>query len=198
MNLLNFTHIASNDIASFTDMQAVVATCTMASGNTSVTYRSNTAPITVGMFVTGATINVGSVVTSVVNANTITISSAAANSSTNTSLTFYTPNKLLVSHVASPGMCKAWVNFNGTGTVAIRAAFNVSSITDNGTGQYTVNFTNAMPDANYAPQAAVQNRTTSQNTLIQFVGLSASAAPLANYENNNFTDIANIYVAVFR
>ncbi len=44
---------------------------------------------------------------------------------------------------------KAWVNFNGTGTVAIRAAFNVSSITDNGTGDYTINFTTAMPDANY-------------------------------------------------
>ena len=46
--------------------------------------------------------------------------------------------------------CRAWVNFNGTSTVAIRASFNVSSITDNGTGDYTVNFTNAMPDANYS------------------------------------------------
>ena len=48
------------------------------------------------------------------------------------------------------GLAKAWVNFNGTGTVAIRASFNVSSITDNGTGDYTVNFTTAMVDANYA------------------------------------------------
>ena len=46
--------------------------------------------------------------------------------------------------------CRAWVNFNGTGTVAIRASGNVSSITDNGTGSYTVNFTTAMPDANYS------------------------------------------------
>ena len=46
--------------------------------------------------------------------------------------------------------CKAWVNFNGTGTVAIRAAYNVSSITDNGTGDYTANFTTAMPDAAYS------------------------------------------------
>jgi hypothetical protein len=45
--------------------------------------------------------------------------------------------------------CRAWVNFNGTGTVAIRASFNVSSITDNGTGDYTVNLTTAMPDANF-------------------------------------------------
>jgi hypothetical protein len=48
------------------------------------------------------------------------------------------------------GLAKAWVNFNGTGTVAIRASLNVSSITDNGTGQYTVNFTTAMPDVNYS------------------------------------------------
>jgi hypothetical protein len=46
--------------------------------------------------------------------------------------------------------CRAWVNFNGTSTVAIRADFNVSSITDNGTGDYTVNFTTAMPDANFS------------------------------------------------
>ena len=46
--------------------------------------------------------------------------------------------------------CRAWVNFNGTGTVAIRASGNVSSITDNGTGDYTVNFTTAMSDANYS------------------------------------------------
>ncbi len=45
---------------------------------------------------------------------------------------------------------KAWVNFNGTGTVAIRASGNVSSITDNGTGDYTINFTNAMADANFS------------------------------------------------
>ena len=54
-------------------------------------------------------------------------------------------------------LCRAWVNFNGTGTVAIRASFNVSSITDNGTGEYRVNFINAMPDANYAALAFTEN-----------------------------------------
>ena len=54
------------------------------------------------------------------------------------------------------GSAKAWVNFNGTGTVAIRRAFNVSSITDNGTGDYTVNFTNAMSDANYCVSSEYQ------------------------------------------
>ena len=54
--------------------------------------------------------------------------------------------------VATAYGCRAWVNFNGTGTPAIRASGNVSSITDNGVGDYTVNFTTAMPDANYSAQ----------------------------------------------
>jgi hypothetical protein len=45
---------------------------------------------------------------------------------------------------------RAWVNFNGTGVVAIRASGNVTSITDNGTGDYIVNFTTAMPDVNFS------------------------------------------------
>lgn len=57
--------------------------------------------------------------------------------------------------------CRAWVNFNGTGTVAIRASGNVSSITDNGTGDYTVNFTTAMPDVNYVLSGSAALTTTS-------------------------------------
>lgn len=60
------------------------------------------------------------------------------------------PTALNASGSAPIYACRAWVNFNGTGTVAIRASGNVSSITDNGVGDYTVNFTTAMPDANYA------------------------------------------------
>lgn len=59
-------------------------------------------------------------------------------------------NHLNVSGNAPMYACRAWVNFNGTGTVAIRASGNVSSITDNGVGDYTVNFIIAMPDTNYA------------------------------------------------
>jgi hypothetical protein len=58
--------------------------------------------------------------------------------------------------VATAYGCRAWVNFNGTGTPAIREDGNVSSITDNGTGDYTVNFTTAMPDVNYCVTGAAQ------------------------------------------
>jgi len=94
---------------------------------------------------------------------------------------------------------RAWVNFNGTGTVAIRASGNVSSITDNGTGNYTVNFTTAMSDANYAVNITSDsaannngyNRTATTNT--------ASAAVVQHYENGGTaTDTTLMLVSVFR
>jgi len=60
--------------------------------------------------------------------------------------------------------CRAWVNFNGTGTPAIRASGNVSSITDNGTGDYTVNFTTAMTDANYSPITTLKPTSGASST----------------------------------
>lgn len=64
------------------------------------------------------------------------------------------------------GSAKAWVNFNGTGTVEIRASFNVSSITDNGTGDYTINFINPMPDANYVIDACADDSSSTDRPLI--------------------------------
>ena len=201
MNVLNFTHIASGDVATFTDTLGVAANCTTASGNTSVTYRSNTAAIVPGMFVTGGTIAIGTTVTSVVNANTITISSAAANSSTNTALTFYTQNKLLASHVSAPGLCKAWVNFNGIGTVAIRGAFNVSSITDNGTGSFTINFTTAMPDVNYAiTGGGGEGGTTGMGQRTPSIGTVSTSSVLIASINQDATYIDPVYccISIFR
>ena len=70
--------------------------------------------------------------------------------------------------------CRAWVNFNGTGTVAVRASGNVTSITDNGTGDYTVNFP-AMPDANYT---AVANSDTTNSSSPQ--GMAINFSPVIN------------------
>jgi hypothetical protein len=61
------------------------------------------------------------------------------------------PSALTTASGSAPSYsARAWVNFNGTGTPAIRASGNVSSITDNGTGDYTANFTTALPDTNYS------------------------------------------------
>lgn len=77
------------------------------------------------------------------------------------------------------GSAKAWVNFDGTGTVAIRASYNVSSITDNGTGDYTINFTNALPDANYCIVTNgggpnVSSGTTTAGTVFQINATTSS------------------------
>lgn len=123
-----------------------------------------------------------------------------------TSPTLTTPNIdsaqfATVSGTAPIYPCRAWVNFNGTGTVAIRASGNVSSITDNGTGDYTVNFTTAMPDANYCIQIA--SRTVSSNTSVSnntdYAGVnSASLVRFAHLENAALTDSSALHVAIFR
>jgi len=98
--------------------------------------------------------------------------------------------------------CRAWVNFNGTGTVAIRDSGNVSSITDNGTGNYTVNFTTAMPDANYTPVGGSAGSDTLPNfaRIVSFLGtLSTSSvtAFVVDLNGPSFSD-RDTYVAVFR
>jgi hypothetical protein len=92
------------------------------------------------------------------------------------------------------------VNFNGTGTVAIRASGNVSSITDNGTGDYTINFTNAMPDANYAIMFRYQ-RSDGTPGSPAFPGehdiVNSSSARIKCYDSSP-TDCFDVAVAIFR
>jgi len=93
--------------------------------------------------------------------------------------------------------CRAWVNFNGTGTVAIRASGNVSSITDNGTGDYTINFTTAMPDANYAALGTTE--FTSPNDLwVQCPARTTSSASITVVKAGSLHDSAYVGVAIFR
>ena len=101
--------------------------------------------------------------------------------------------------------CRAWVNFNGTGTVAIRASGNVSSITDVGTGQYTVNLTTAMPDVNYATVASGAKAISGDdgNNSVAIGGISrvptTTTVPITNFtESIGQTDNAYIYVSIFR
>jgi hypothetical protein len=93
---------------------------------------------------------------------------------------------------------KAWVNFNGTGTVAIRASGNVSSITDNGTGDYTVNFTNAMPDVNYC--VSNYSASTSSNWFLgRVVSYSTTGYRFVTIDNSGaLADTVFANVAIFR
>jgi hypothetical protein len=94
-----------------------------------------------------------------------------------TSPTLTTPNInsaqfATVSGTAPIYPCRAWVNFNGSGTPAIRGSGNVSSITDNGTGDYTINFTTAMPDTNYSLAGTAGNNSTSMSVVMQPINLA--------------------------
>ena len=75
--------------------------------------------------------------------------------------------------------CRAWVNFNGTGTVAINASGNVTSITDNGTGEYTVNMTTAMTDINYAINAITSPNYASSSGFINTNSTTVSFTEVA-------------------
>lgn len=96
---------------------------------------------------------------------------------------------------------RAWVNFNGTGTVAIRASGNVTSITDNGTGDYTVNFTTAMSDANFASTvtvggASLANALANTSGAAQTTTTVRVATRVAN--TNVAADYDTVAVSIFR
>jgi len=105
--------------------------------------------------------------------------------------------------VATAYGCRAWVNFNGTGTPAIRGSGNVTSITDNGTGDYTLNFTTAFPDTNYSPVFGGARQDFSYNSAVYINNTSSTytttALRLTVVQLNDApVDIPNINVAIFR
>ena len=102
------------------------------------------------------------------------------------------------------GSARAWVNFNGTGTVAIRASYNVSSITDNGTGDYTLNFTTAFVDTSYAH--AIGSKGYSGSGVAQWIGenygrartTSTLSVGTTDYLNTDYRDAEQVCISVFR
>jgi hypothetical protein len=97
------------------------------------------------------------------------------------------------------GTAKAWVNFNGTGTVAIRRAFNVSSITDVGAGSYEINFTNAMPDNDYSAIATSANVTNGAFILVDGDAVRTTSRVDVDTRNSAFSqgDCSDVNVAIF-
>lgn len=104
-------------------------------------------------------------------------------------------------------LARAWVNFNGTTSPGtIRASFNVSSVTKNGTGDYTVNFTNAMPDANFATNASVRRDAAFNNppsiAIDQYASTSrpntTTSTTIMCGDQTGQRDSSLVLVAVFR
>jgi hypothetical protein len=120
--------------------------------------------------------------------------------------TFGFPAQLSTASGSAPSYaCRAWVNFNGTGTVAIRASGNVSSITDNSAGDYTVNFSTAMQDANYACFGTIGNTSSaSGNTIRMKLATADSGSPSlksttqVEFVIGGLNDLSEIYVSIVR
>ena len=101
--------------------------------------------------------------------------------------------------------CRAWVNFNGTtnvgGFCTIRASFNVTTVADNGTGNYTVNFTNALPDSNFSA-VAIPGDSATGNALNAAYSVSRSTGSCQFYYGSGGTatayDPTAAQVAIFR
>ena len=106
--------------------------------------------------------------------------------------------------------CRAWVQFQGSGSVTVDSSGNVSSITDNGTGNYTLNFTNSFPDVNYAVNFGVCSGAIGFNA--SFVGYVISSTQYGAPSNKTVSvcqigfgdytstprDFSELYVAIFR
>lgn len=100
------------------------------------------------------------------------------------------------------GAAKAWANFNGAGTVSIRTSFNFASITDNGTGDYTLTFTTALTDANYCVVTGTNDSGVPKRAVVLYVESTPvnSSVRLASFRSTTgeLVDEDIISVAVFR
>ena len=106
------------------------------------------------------------------------------------------------SAVAGDSVCRAWVNFNGQGTVAIRDDKNITSITDNGTGYYNVNFTTNQNDSNYATTIGADGRSVnSRHCSIDYLSYSTSTVRVTIEDTSQYgasrADCILISVAIF-
>ena len=155
-----------------------------------------------GLQLSGNTLSVGG--TSLPGNSIVTLTGTQTlTNKTLTSPTLTTPNInsaqfATVSGTAPLYACRAWVNFIGTGTVTINASGNVSSITDNGLGDYTVNFTTAISDANFT--SVLSQGTTPADVIITNTGQTTSTVRITTYRpaTGLAIDMAIVCAAIFR
>ena len=135
-----------------------------------------------------------------VTTSTGTGANVLGTSPTLTTPTFDSASLVTISGTAPLYMCRAWVNFNGTGTVAIRASGNVSSITDNGTGDYTVNFTTALVDVNYSAVGVGTNGTGDGTSMVNSATAPTTSAWRTSCKvfGSTIFDPTYAYIAIFR
>jgi len=188
--------------ASTSEVTGTNTTGSITTGTNSLTVASGTG-INVGDYVVGEGIAPGTTV-SAISGTSVTLSGTVGATLSSDPVSFYIANKALSPGLVAGQLCRAWVNFNGTGTVAIRAAYNVSSITDDGPGKYQVNLTTAMPDTNYSAVVdGAFDTADSAGTVVH--GLRRAAFSTGSVKvrcfsphDNTFNDSQLVTVAIFR
>jgi len=200
------TNIASSSYATTAQLTGTNTTGSITSGTTALTVASGTG-ISNGDQVVGEGITPGTTVSSGGGTTSIVLSANANTTLSSKPVTFYSATKLLTPAAVGGQLCRAWVNFNGTtaSPSTIRASYNVSSITKNGTGDYTVNFTTALTDANYSVGGNVRyNTSTTAGTDMRFEIRSATAptSSACRIVTSNYTgtlaDMDTVVFHVFR
>lgn len=191
----------SNHYASTSEVQGTHTTGSITLGTTALTVASATG-ISTGDYVVGEGITPGTTVSAGGGTTSLTLSANAGATLSSDPVSFFKADKVLSPGLVGSQLCRAWVNFNGTGTVAIRASFNVASITDNGTGDYTVNFTTAMPDANYCALIIAEDPPSGTNIMSvgQVVSKGLNSVRFETQASHNYVnyDLPNCNVAIFR
>jgi len=152
--VITTSQLSGGCLATIDNMSGIHTLGVTTAASTFVTLRhpNQTSNISNGDFVVGTGITVGTTVSAGAGTSSLTLSLPVGINSNANPLAFYKHDKIVTPAIIGSQLCRVWVNFNGTGTVFIRSSYNVSSITDNGTGDYTVNFTTALADANYSAQ----------------------------------------------
>jgi len=189
----------SNHYASTSEVQGTHTTGTITSGTTSLTVASGSG-ISNGDYVVGEGITPGTTVSSGGGTTSITLSANAGTTLSSDRVSFYKADKVLSPGLVAGGLCRAWVNFDGSGV--IRNAYNVSSVTDQADSDYSVTFATALPTANYIVTTSGGNNTNSESFLTSKT--SSTADPTTTYievhgsnGGNGPADVTFGYVGIF-
>jgi len=150
--VITTSQLSGGCLATISNMSGIhtLGVTTAASTFVTLLHPNQTSNISNGDFVVGTGITVGTTVSAGAGTSSLTLSLPVGINSTANRLAFYKHDKVVTPAIIGGQLCRAWVNFSAEPTVFIRSSYNVSSITDNGPGDYTVNFTTALPDTNYA------------------------------------------------
>lgn len=189
----------SAGFASTSEVQGTHTTGSITTGTTALTVASATG-ISTGDYVVGEGITPGTTVTAGGGTTSLTLSANAGATLSSDPVSFYKADKVLSPGLVAGGLCRAWVNFDGSGV--IRNAYNVSSVTDQPNSNYRVNFATTLPTANYIVTTSGGNGSNGESYLTSKT--SSTADPTTTYievhgsnGGNGSADVTFGYVGIF-